>query len=528
MSEAALARCRAHVGLEVQSDRGAWEPAPPWTRTLGTLVDADRLTDPHALHDQLAFARAVGPLRAARDAIGRDETAEILDRLVTALGWRAVYAAGPGGRDDVAQLEVLLDRVRTLSADGLDPHGILTALGVEDADEAPQVHLDRPDRYVACTTVFQAKGRAWDHVMVWSAGRPPRLAATTETPTTWIRLPGHPDAVRLAGLRFDPSGGMSPFKEPLGRLAARLEERRFDEECVRLAYVAITRARRTVTLGLPDADSYCGRVQWLLARTWRELPDQEGLTAVEVPAPDAADTLPPGQVLPVEGARFELPVAEGPVWHEQAPSAAAAQLSPEERKQHADWIAHRVRLTNGLWIGADPVDPPEHLDLHATTWGELAHGWFARWRFSDEPSPEEAAAWLREAWRVDDPFVVDWLIGISRQVARTGGPLWERVRDPKARLHFELPFVGVGRAGGLDLLLSGRIDLLVELGRRLVVVDFKAGGRHPTGHADLIDGASLRTYGPQLEAYRTALERMGREVEAVALWFVRTGTSVHW
>ena len=71
--------------------------------------------------------------------------------------------------------------------------------------------------------------------------------------------------------------------------------------------------------------------------------------------------------------------------------------------------------------------------------------------------------------------------------------------------------------------------VLVERARgRLAVVDFKAGGKVPTGWADLVEGASLRTYGFQLDAYGDALRRMGRQVDTVALWFVRTGTSVRW
>jgi hypothetical protein len=50
----------------------------------------------------------------------------------------------------------------------------------------------------------------------------------------------------------------------------------------------------------------------------------------------------------------------------------------------------------------------------------------------------------------------------------------------------------------------------------------------PTGWSDLVEGASLRTYGFQLDAYGHALRRMGRQVDTVALWFVRTGTSVRW
>ena len=50
----------------------------------------------------------------------------------------------------------------------------------------------------------------------------------------------------------------------------------------------------------------------------------------------------------------------------------------------------------------------------------------------------------------------------------------------------------------------------------------------PTGWEGLSESASLKTYAFQLHAYADALRRMGRRVDTVALWFVRSGTSVRW
>jgi len=113
-------------------------------------------------------------------------------------------------------------------------------------------------------------------------------------------------------------------------------------------------------------------------------------------------------------------------------------------------------------------------------------------------------------------------VALSRRLAAHGGPLWALVTDPAARLRFEVPLVGVDG----DLLLSGRIDLLVERRSRLTVVDFKAGGRAPTDREALLE--LLADHGAQLEAYRAALAGMGLAVDGVALWFVRTGASVRW
>jgi ATP-dependent exoDNAse (exonuclease V) beta subunit len=107
--------------------------------------------------------------------------------------------------------------------------------------------------------------------------------------------------------------------------------------------------------------------------------------------------------------------------------------------------------------------------------------------------------------------------------------VWQWVTDPGARLHFEHPLLGLGWQRDQEVLISGRMDLAIHhAGGRMSVVDFKAGARVPTTYADLVDAASLRTYAFQLHAYSDALVRAGRQVDTVALWFVRSGTSVRW
>jgi hypothetical protein len=143
--------------------------------------------------------------------------------------------------------------------------------------------------------------------------------------------------------------------------------------------------------------------------------------------------------------------------------------------------------------------------------------------------PAAVEAWLGAEWGGAPPEVTRWLVALCRQLAEVRGPVWALVTDPAARLWFEHPLLGLGIQQDREVLLSGRMDLLVERAKgRLAVVDFKAGGKVPTGFGDLVEGASLRTYGIQLDAYGDALRRMGRQVDTVALWFVRTGTSVRW
>lgn len=550
LTDAALARGVAGRGL-LRTDPATGRLAP-WRegrRTpFGWWVRAEALGAPHDERDERAFARARPALAEACDGVGRRPTSQVLDRLLEALDVRTVWAAGPGGTDDLAELEVLLDGVRDRDERGLPADAVLAALD-DEAAERPVVRLERPAGHVACTTLFQAKGLAWDHVCVLRPGHLVRGRADGELRDGWMELPtpdGATRRVRLEGLSFDPDGGLSDFKDPLGRLAGRLHHLRLTEECARFAYVAITRARRTVTLALPRKPRKPkGREELqlkdLLPEAWAGGP-LSGVAVVPRPAPAEVPPPAPGFAVPTD-----LPVPErvdAPAgWWERAPSSLAAHLSPEERASFADSVARQVILQNGFFRGAEPVCPPgtdpvtglgrpDHPlgRLTPADWGTLAHGWFAAWGFRGPPDPAAIGAYLRAEWPGgEEPGLGAWLLGLSEQLSRVGGPLWARATDPRARLRFEHPLVGASRLAGRGVSLAGRMDLWIELpGRRGVVVDFKAGHKAPTGPADLVEGASLRTYAFQLHAYGDALERAGWRVELLGLWFVRSGTQLTW
>jgi superfamily I DNA/RNA helicase len=544
LTDGALARAVAGVGLLVHRE-GRLVPHREGRRSsLGRLLDADALGPPHGADDVTAFARARPALVAARDALGRRPTSQALDRLFDALDLRTLWAAGPGGADDLAELEVLLDWIRERDSRGQPPDLVLSELS-EDALERPVVRLERPEGHVACTTLFQAKGLAWDHVCVLRPGHLVRGRRDGEVRDGWMELPGVGRA-RLEGLSFDPDGGLSDYKDPLGRLAGRLHHLRLTEECARFAYVAITRARRSVTLGLPrKARPPKAReevqLKDLLPGAWVAGP-LPGVTVVPRPRPAELAKAAAGRAVPTdEPAPDVSPLPSG--WDERAPSSLGAYLTPEARAEFADSVAAKVRLQNGLSLGGPAIpapgtDPRTGLGLpghplgglSTADWGTLAHGWFAFWGFRGPATAERAGDYLRAEWPGGhDEQLTGWLAAISAQLERVGGPLWRQVTDPKAKLRFEHPLLGVSRIAGRPVSLAGRMDLLVELPRkRVVVVDFKAGHKAPTGHADLVAGASLRTYAFQLHAYADALGRAGFEVDSVGLWFVRSGTQVCW
>ena len=538
LSDAALARISAGVGLVAEEGE-----APGWWGRLGWVLEAAALGPPHDPADILAFARARGPLAAAADRIGRTSTAALLDRLSSELGWRTVLSAGPGGADEVAELEVLLDWIRDHDSDGQTADAIL-ALFDDDRAEKPHVHVERPAGHVACTTVFQAKGLAWDHVCVLRPGRHSRVEPSRDHEDGWMAFDGR--RVRLEGLRFDPRGGLQPFRDPLGRLAAKIHGVRYIEEAARLTYVAITRARRSVTFALASRTTRRNpgepRLPEVLAAAWLAS-DAELPGVARIPAGPAPPPGPP----PVGWARptgAELPTARARArsWEERAPSSLGAHLDSEARFRYAASIVQRIRLAKGLHVGRDPIAPvcidpetglvrPGHplAHLQPYDWGNLIHGWFSSWRFNGTPEADAIDRYLAAEWGGVHPDVGDWILAVCRQLAAVGGPVWKWVTDPDARLWFEHPLLGLGWQENREVLLSGRMDLVIDHpSGRSTVVDFKAGARIPTGWAGLVEMASLRTYAFQLHAYADALRRMGREVDTVALWFVRSGTSVWW
>ncbi|MCB9678760.1 MAG: UvrD-helicase domain-containing protein [Alphaproteobacteria bacterium] len=512
LTDGALARIRKGIGV---GDRG-------WATDLGAVARIPRLERPHRDDDIAAFAQAREPLLAALADIGRDDTSLVLDRLVTAMGWRTLLAASPGGLDEVARLEVLLDWIGELDAQGASVDAIASMLSADSRSDVPRVRLERPERTITCTTVFQAKGLAWDHVCVFSPGRGGRIDIDPDE-DAWMQLGGK--RVRLLGLRFDPEGGLVPYHDPLKRLGIAIRETRYAEEGARLAYVAVTRARRSVTMGLPKKGRM-SRVQQLVAETWAKV-RHPAILHVAPPGLPETERLHRYEVVATGVPPFELPDLDPPLI-EQAPSAAAARYSREQRQKLAELIRSKVTL-GGFQRGGGDIPPPgaDHPDLSPADWGTLAHGWFAAWRF-DGPAPQaRIAAWLGEEWGAPDPAIASWLAAVSTRLREQKGQLWDIVTDPSSKLWFEYPLVGRGGADD-NLLLSGRIDLLVQRPKGVVVVDFKAGTKSPRGLDDLIEGASLRTYGPQLASYADALERMGTRVEHLALWYVRTGASVMW
>jgi ATP-dependent exoDNAse (exonuclease V) beta subunit len=536
LSDQGLAQLHAGEDLFPKRDLDA-----PRKWRLGHVLRAVEAVGPSWLaEDRAAWARARPVLLEAVAGSGSGSLASALDRFADALGWRSILAAGPEGDEESAALEVLLDRIRSADTEGADAETLLAVLS-RDSTEAPQIHLDSRRSVITCTTVHQAKGLAWDHVLVWSPGGGSR-SEDGEPRALGVTLGGGA-RFRAVGLRFDPGGGLSPFKDPIGRLLSTLQRRRSEEEQIRAVYVAITRARRSVTLGLANKVPYTGAGGRIALETWRN-PEFTGPGIARIHEP-----LPPkrpaasgaGWAEPTPGAvPRERPVLP-PRWRERSPSEMHRWGGAARRAELAASARDRAALT-GIRPGGPRLDPPRIAGWSASEWGTLAHGWLETWAFDGDPTAERIERWLVDD-RGDAPTaVVDWLRGMSVRMPES--PLWRLVSDPSSKLRFEVPLLGVDRSPAIlgapgvpavddptqPTLLSGRIDLLIERGSRAGawVIDFKVGEHSPSSAADAIDAGALLQYAPQLEAYRSALQGLGVRVEGLALWYVRTNASLAW
>jgi len=450
-------------------------------------------------------------LREGRRRIGRESTADVLEWLAAALRWRALLAAGPesGGGRALAELDVLLEVVRTVEADRVDPGAVLDQLTPRDDAEPqdlPVIRLERSERVAAVTTYFGAKGLEYDHVALLA------LDGSRGSPGTTgggCFLAGRPGGLQLAGAKLDVDGGLHPTTGPVARLVATLGRTEQRQEALRLFYVGLTRARRSVTFALGKDASRGPRKQ---VRALRQALVRKTLVPGAVRVVSPADLDAPGttRTLRTPTRRKALFEAE---WRD---GDGLDLVSPSHRK--APGLAAQLRKTARVEVGrrAPPIPKVagfEHIDERR--WGDAIHGWLETWAFDGEPDIADAEAYLVEAWSTSEPAIARWFVDLGLGL-RDGLPGFRVLLDEATALHFEWPLMG---AWDTTELVAGRADLVVELpGREVVVIDFKAGPRFATSVTDI---PGLSSYAGQLDAYARLLEAAGYAVRETALVYVR-------
>jgi ATP-dependent exoDNAse (exonuclease V) beta subunit len=554
LSDRALALARRGHGL-----RGRGEEAPPpWLGDPGWLLDAEALEDPHDPRDAAAFERAQRPLRQAIRDLRRRGAAVAIERLAGALRWRELLAAGPHD-DALAHLEVALDWLRDLESEGRSVPDLIEVLADTEAAQAPKLALGRPSPHVACMTVYSGKGLQWDHVLVL---RPATQPGGSHADPAVLDVEVGDARLALVPVSLDPAGALAPETDPISKLAALVGTRRKLEEAIRLAYVGVTRAKLSVTLALPAKGS--DDAVKALVEAWSPPTPTDGDPSVESASssmdgvtwesfhPARLPQPPPPREVIASGSPLSASPPPDRAWVQQAPSSLDRGLRPQARLDLARNIAGAVLSAGTLARGLDGfLEPPASLEDDKRGQGDIAHAWMASWGLRGTPTRAQATAYLAQVWDRDGAGIIDWLLALSSRVeADPDHRLLRRVRKPGVERFFEWPILGESRLGDPTepWLLAGSADLVLRdpsepPERRWTVLDFKAGGKHPgMGGSDpwtvdsLVTEASLRSYGPQLEGYRSALASAlqtrpawrGEGVGAVGLWFVRKGAALWW
>lgn len=449
---------------------------------------------------RLAVVRPI--LLEARRQIGRQSTADLLEWLASALSWRALIAAGPDGQGllGIAQLDVLLDLVRQAEADVVDPHAVVDALTASGGDDdVPAVRLSGGPQTIQVTTIFSAKGLEWDHVaLLENPAESGNNGVESHTHFTLARPGG---AARVMA-KVDPSSALQTPTSPVAALCGVIGGKEARQEAERLFYVAFTRAKKSVTLGLKVSSKGASGLLGLL---------DEALVASEHPMVGVFDStigddIPPATRLRARTGRIQDSIAS---WAE--PEGWEVSRPSDRRDPEA---AARYRAHGTVVASASPAPlPPPSLDsVPEIVIGDVVHGWLEQWAFAGAPSEDAAAAWLASAWATEDREVATWLVALGLHLRDALPGLSDLLAH--ATLHFEWPIVGTVDG----VVFAGRADLVVELPeRRLIILDFKAGTRIAT--AEEIPG--LSSYAGQLEAYRKLFEAAGYAVVETGLVYVR-------
>ena len=458
--------------------------------------------------DRGRLERTLPILESSRRRLGREPTAALLERLIAELEWRPLIHAGPEGDGGVglAQLDILLDLVREQEAERVDPQSVVEMLEAADLETAdvPVVRMHGREQVVTITTVFGAKGLEFDHVCLIQL--PPEGSGGV------ISGKGYsfalPNGVPVLGAKLDPTGGLWRAADPLAMLGSALCAKEQREEGQRLFYVGLTRAKRSVTFGLGAPTKGGGSPIDVL----RTATIDNGDLAAEMVVVKAADVKLPPRVPTARGRTRRLRQPEAR-WADSRGHTMLRPAVDAGLAMDAKAVVQAFRDQARIVVGKSAPKRPDIEGLEnvpAAVWGELVHGWLARWRFDGEPKVEDAGRYLSTDWSTNDSRLAEWLckLGLCLRDDLPGfGELLQH------RLHFEMPLVGIEPSW----LWLGRTDLLVELpNRELVIIDFKAGDKLPT--ADEIP--SVGTYAPQLEAYRRLLDGARYRVVEEGLVFV--------
>ena len=511
----ALAKAMLHAG-----DRTAWLAIlrAPWCglslADLHALAGDDREATVGALMDDPERARRLSGDGASRMVRLRDA----LRTAIAARGRRSLggwvksawlMLSGPATLEDISDLanaELCFAALDRLEAEaGAWPE----ATDIDDVVASIKASpVGRDDAPVQVMTIHKAKGLEFDVVIVPDMQRqPPAERRRLLYWTTIATGPGRRGVV--LGSRNDPDvdGGTADALETWMRA---LEAERAGLELGRVAYVAVTRARRALHL--------VGSV------TTRETDTGDVLLK-----PRAGSLL--RFFWPVLAGEFERALAaRGTARPERAPTGRRKLTAPPMRRLPADWSgpvpAPLPRATSLRILGESAGSVRPDFDWAGTiakAVGEVVHAELhrlARDGASRDSLSSRTAAWsrlLRESG-VDEAHLPE---AIARTQAAIDGfrrsALAARLLDPASRDAISELAVTARLDGAVQGLRIDR-SFVDEAGVRWIV-DWKTS-THQGGDVEAFLDAELERYRGQLERYARAMQQLepGRELK-VGLYF---------
>lgn len=452
-------------------------------------------------------ARGLGELARFHALRRRMDPAELLDTMVRDLGLYPLALGRARARDAWRRLRFMLDEARTFAEGGGTLRELIRRLERQADDRVrvtEQVLPDEDDDAVRILTVHAAKGLEFPITIL--AGLGVRAQSGGGTPLVWDS-----DGVAQVRCGTVQTAGYDDAK--------RRDTALDDQERARLLYVAATRARDHLLIGLHHRPAKTGAptsAELLHAR----LADRPELAAAWDPPPLApiAAERPATVITPVDAAAWRSARARAMDGWRTAPVLSATALAAgipdgSDRDTAQDPGIPNSSDRDSAYDEDAPPRPPFRRGRAGTALGRAVHA-----ALQTVPLDGSGDAAAVAAAQAAAEGVGDRADEVARMVssALASPPVLEAVTS--GRWWREVPVA----AAIADGLLEGFVDLLYQdADGQLVLIDYKTD-RAP-------DESSAR-YRLQLGAYAFAVaQAVGRPVDRAALVFTAsTPAAVRW
>jgi ATP-dependent helicase/nuclease subunit A len=486
-------------------------------------------------------------LRAWRRLAGRLPLGAVAAQIIEDTGWLALAATSPGG----AQAGVLLQAVDCVRAVADEGGGLSEAAAAllegEGKSSGAEVLPLEPGRrdVVRLMNLHKAKGLEADVVFLADPAHGWEFPVVSRIVREGERAAGYLKISNKYGRK------VVVLAHPAGWEAHEAAEQVYhDAEVNRLMYVAATRARDLLVIGrwaaVVKRSGETRNEAWVAFEDYlKQVPE----LAVEEAPGKAARPAGARSVVIAGGAERAAAEAERAAWHEALRAPSWAVTSPSGEKARVT-VKPRAVVDGAREPGSPSARPEVDRADAGAAWGTLLHGLLEHaMRHADASRDDLArlAAWLTVEHEDIRPFISEALdvVDSVRQM-----PFWHEAHAG-AEVHVEVPFAvrvdsaEVGwspgssnewspgssdpgsrvPAGALGLqtrgpvVLHGVIDLVYLADGGWRILDYKSD--RLDGMMD-VDREMLARYGPQIEQYRHAWERVtGGKVTSAGLVALR-------